>query len=128
MARFIGRGVFFRPIRSWHSNSYAGEKMTVLPGGSGDRSGCMFPDKFHGLAVCQPPLTVTHRLYWHEHDPQKTVSAFLSYPDAMGCCDEYFWETHGISGDVERWTGDNAETEMEDAIKAHFHAAVETSV
>jgi hypothetical protein len=124
-ARAIGDGVFFRPIRSWHSATYAGENLTEMPGG-GDRSGCIFPETFRGIKVCQPPYTVTHRLYWHEHDLNKTLSAFLSYPDAMGCSDgEYFWEVFGINpDDVTRYFGDSAEAEMEDAIRKHFAAEV----
>ncbi len=119
MARGIGDGIFFRPVKSWHSATYAGEKLTKIPG-SYDGSGCMWTERFHGLQVCCVPYTVTHRLYWHERDPSKTVSAFLSYPNAMGCSDEYFWETSGIGDDVERHFGDDAEADMEKFIAAHF--------
>jgi len=114
--RAIGDGIFFRPVRSWHSNSFAGEKITER---NGDRSGCAWVEKFHGLEVCSIPLTVTHRLYWHESDPSKTISAFLSYPDGMGYSDgEYFWEALGIEpDDVTRYFGADAETELETAIK-----------
>lgn len=115
MARPIGNGISFRPIRSWHSATYAGEKLEIV---QGDRSGCARKEGYGHS--CSIPLSVTHRLYWHESAPEKTVSAFLSYPNGLGCSDEYFWETHGITDDVERYFGDAAEAEMEIAIKAHF--------
>ena len=124
MARAIGGGVFFRPIKSWHSATYAGERLNSIPGSS-DRSGCMDANE----RSCSIPLSVTHRLYWHKRDPEKTISAFLSYPDGMGCCSEYFWEVLGIDedgheyDDVTRWTGNDAETDMETAIKSYFAAA-----
>jgi hypothetical protein len=126
MARSIGDGVFFRPIRSWHSGTYAGEKLRNIPG-SADRSGCLFDEKIRGaLDCCSPPHTVTHRLYWHERDATKTLSAFLSYPNGMGCSDQYFWEAYGLSdNDIERYFGDGAEAEMETAIKQYFSVAVE---
>lgn len=118
MARSVGDGVFFRPVRSWHSATYAGEKIIERSKG-GDRSGCMFADKFHGLEVCSIPYTVTHRLYWHERDQSKTISVFLSYPGAMGYCDGYFWEAlMPDADDVTRYSGDEAETDMEAAVKA----------
>jgi hypothetical protein len=104
----IGDGVVYRPIRSWHSGTYAGEGLLRMP--SGDRSGCVDDD-----GSTQPPLTVTHRLYWNVAKPEDMISAFLSYPGAMGCCDEYFWEAY-IGDDVERWTGETAEADMEKAI------------
>lgn len=113
MARQIGdTGVFFRPVKSWHSGTYAGERLYELPD-SGDRSGCLRPD---GRA--DPPYTVTHRMYWHERAPEHKVSAFLSYPNGMGAMDDYFWECNGVdpNGDVTRFTGDDAESEMETAI------------
>ena len=126
MARAIGDGVFFRPVRSWHSNTYAGEKITRV---RGDGSGCMFEDKFKGLSVCGVPYTVTHRLYWHENAPDNSISAFLSYPDAMGCSDgEYFWEAHPMDeGQEARYFGADAETEMEAAVKARLALAVSTT-
>lgn len=90
--------------------------------GSDDRSGCARTDGPYSW-MCNIPLTVTHRVYWHESDPAKTVSAFLSYPNAMGCSDTYFWETYGLGDDVERWFGDTAEADMEAAISAHFAGA-----
>lgn len=126
MSRPIGGGVFFRPIRSWHSGTYAGERLESIPG-TNDGSGCLFKERIHDvLRICSPPHTVNHRLYWHERDPTKTVSVFLSYPDAMGCSDgHYFWETYGVGdGDVERYFGENAEAEMEIAVVRHFAALV----
>lgn len=127
--RSIGDGIFFRPIRSWHSGTYAGEKLYKIPG-SNDGSGCLFSEKLSDvLPVCSPPHTVTHRLYWHEKDPNQTISAFLSYPNGMGVCDEYFWEANKVEddNDITRYFGPDAETEMEAAIKAYLLAQVEAS-
>lgn len=111
MEREIAKDVVFRPIKSWHSLTYAGEKATVLPG-STDHSGCM--RIIDNLPCCSIPYTVTHRLYWHRKNPDFTISAFLSYPGAMGAVDDYFWETLGTSSeDVERFSGDDAEKSME---------------
>lgn len=121
MARAIGGGVYFRPIRSWHSATYAGEGLTKIPG-TNDGSGCLFSETLRGLKVALPPSTVTHRLYWHERNPDDTISAFLSYPDSMGACDVYFWEALRVieDEDITRFFGDNAEAEMETAIRDHF--------
>jgi hypothetical protein len=109
--RAIGEGVFFRPIKSWHSGTYAGEGLEYIPG-SDDRIGCLV-----GLTV--QPKSVTHRLYWHERDDTQVVSAFLSYPGAMGYYgNEYFWEV--LFEDVIRFGGDHAESEMEEAIRRYF--------
>ena len=110
----IGDGVVYRPVRSWHSGTYAGERRETIPGTS-DGSGCIKVKRGSGEELCHPPQTVTHRLYWNVAKPDDTISAFLSYPGAMGCCDEYFWEAY-IGEDVERWTGDTAEADMETAI------------
>lgn len=121
-ARSVGDGVFFRPIKSWHSGTYAGEGKEFIPG-SNDRSGCILQDRVRGVLVaCLVPKTVTHRLYWHEREPNKVVSVFLSYPDAMGCSGrDYFWEALGIEGDdISRYVGDNAEEEMEAAVRKYF--------
>jgi len=108
----IAPDIVYRPIRSWHSAMYAGERMTEVPG-SADRSGCMFYDS-RGLRVCVIPFTVTHRVYWHRANPDRIVSAYLSYPDAMGYHEGgYFWETNADAEDVVRFSGDNAEAEME---------------
>lgn len=115
-ARAINSDVFFRPVRSWHSGTFSGEKLEVV---RGDRSGCARKEGAYSWS-CPIPLSVTHRLYWHKNAPDKTISAFLSYPNGLGCADEYFWETYGLGEDVERWFGDNAETEMEAAIVVHF--------
>jgi hypothetical protein len=79
----------------------------------------MFREAGSGLRVCMIPNTVTHRLYWHRAKPESAISAFLSYPNAMGFGGEgkYFWETYGTTPeDVERFFGDGAEEEMEAAI------------
>ena len=115
MARPIGDGVFFRPIRSWHSGTYAGERLTKIPGTT-DLSGC--------LGHHDRPLTVTHRVYWNETAPEKIVSSFLSYPDGMGACDVYFWEAYpSPEGDIERWTGEDAEQIMEDTVRSWLKGA-----
>lgn len=116
MEREISKNIVFRPVRVWHSNSYAGERLLNV---SGDCSGCM--KKLFNQEVCNIPYTVTHRLYWNKKNPKLRVSAFLSYPDAMGCSDgKYFWEICSTrkDGDIERYFGDDAEKEMEkDIIK-----------
>lgn len=95
----IGRGVVYRPIRSWHSGTYAGERITNV---HGDRSGCVTNVPGSLTQHCPPPYTVTHRVYWNKRDPERTVSAFLSYPNGMGCCPDYFWEAMG-SDEPERF-------------------------
>lgn len=111
----VTRKIVYRPIKSWHSATFAGEKLEKLPG-TNDGSGCMKRAKLYGELdwdMTYIPKTVTHRLYWHKDNPKETMSAFLSYPDGMGSCNEYFWEAYPIKGDVERWTGDKAEEDME---------------
>ena len=84
----IGGGVIYRPLRSWHTGVYAGERLTVV---DGDRSGCLYEDEPRkGLTTS--PKSYTHRIYWNPDVPAVTVSAFLSYPHGMGVCDGYFWE------------------------------------
>ena len=115
-AREIARGIVFRPVRSWHSDTFAGEQITER---HGDGSGCM--KLVDGMKMCPIPYTVTHRLYWNVKNPDYTISAFLSYPDAMGISGgEYFWETLGTEkdGDIERFFGVNAEAKMEKKIIA----------
>lgn len=120
MSRHIGDNVFFRPIRSWHSGTYAGERLTHMPDND-DRSGCVREDA-RGILICRPPYTVTHRLYWRHPDQAKIISAFLSYPNGMGACDEYFWEVYSIEpdGGITRFTGENAEAKMEEVIRHYF--------
>lgn len=104
----ISADIVYRPIRSWHAATFAGEGLKVRPGYN-DRSGCLRDD-----GLCRPPYTVTHRLYWNKKSPTRTISAFLSYPSAMGCSDSYFWEAMGTRHcDVERFFGDKAEAKME---------------
>jgi len=112
--RDIGNNIVFRPVRSWHSNTFAGERLEHPPD-SEDRSGCM--RKINGIRMCPIPYTVTHRIYWHKKNPNFTISAFLSYPDAMGISDEYFWEIHPYKDDIKRFHGPNAEKKMETTIK-----------
>lgn len=110
----IGGGVWYRPLRSWHSNTYAGEGLTSV---RGDGSGCLHEGR-GAMPVASQPSTVTHRLYWHERNRERTISVFLSYPNRMGYSDgEYFWEAYG-TGIEARWFGENAETEMEAAVLA----------
>lgn len=100
--RQISPHIYFRPIRSWHSATYAGEGLTVV---KTDKSGYLLNN-----GLCYAPKTVTHRIYWHD-ETNKFISAFLSYPDAMGCVDEYFWEIYpGDNEDVDRFF---SEAEME---------------
>lgn len=101
MNREIAPNIVFRPVRSWHSCTYAGERFTVIPG-TNDSSGCMFKD-VRGLRSCNIPYTVTHRVYWNIRYPRNFVSVFLSYPDAMGCCPHYFWEAHAGGDDTPRF-------------------------
>ena len=110
----IGRGVVYRPIRSWHSGVLAGEGITSI---RGDGSGCLKRQEGDEYYVAPRPQTVTHRLYWNVRT-DRCVSAFLSYPNAMGCCDQYFWEANVSTGDdsIQRWAGLHAEEEMETAI------------
>ena len=105
MERQIAPSIVFRPIRSWSSLTYAGERLTIH---DGDRSGCL--DEF---GRCAAPMTVTHRNYWNTETKQN-ISAFLSYPNAMGVWDRYFWEIYPAeNGDIERF---ESETEMETRI------------
>lgn len=99
MEREIYKNIVFRPLRSWHSNTYAGEKLKIV---NGDRSGCVNSDE----RTCNIPYTVTHRLYWNKNNPTKTISAFLSYPNAMGAWNEYFWEIYPSEdgNDIDRFT------------------------
>ena len=107
--REIARDIFFRPLRSWHSATYAGEGLTEV---NGDRSGCA--DKSNPyFPTCRVPLVVTHRCYWNKRTG-KRLSAFLSYPNAMGCYNSYFWELYPISDDIRRFA---SESEMERCIK-----------
>lgn len=112
----IAGGVRYRPIRSWHTGCFAGEHITSI---NGDASGCA--KLVAGAWATSPPYTVTHRLYWHPSNPEKCVSAFLSYPNGMGCCDEYFWEAS--VNDCERFTGPTAEEDCEAAIVKALTAA-----
>ena len=117
MKREIYPNIVFRPIRSWHSNIYAGEQKETLPD-SEDRSSCMRKIGEYER-ICNIPHTYTHRLYWNKKNPKNTISAFLSYPDAMSYSDgEYFWETLGTrkNHDIERFFGKNAEKQMEKKI------------
>lgn len=113
----VGEGVFYRPIRSWSTNVFAGEGLEII---GEDRSGCAYPEK-DGIRKCSLPRTYTHRLYWHEAEPDCTVSAFLSYPGAMGYytgTNEYFWEAN--LNDYERFVGLKAEERLERAILKWF--------
>lgn len=103
----IGGGVVYRPIRSWHSGTYAGEKLESLPNTT-DRSGCVM-GQLRGITVSTLSYTVTHRVYWNVAKPDEMISCFLSYPGGMGCCDRYFWEAL-IDGEPVRFF-DEAEAE-----------------
>lgn len=108
----IGDGVHYRPIRSFGTNAYAGERLTIV---KSDRSGCMFEEEFRGFAVAPIPRMAIHRVYWHERDAEAFVSAFLSYPGAMGTPQTYFWEV--LLGETERF---DAEETMEQRIREWF--------
>lgn len=117
--RKVAKGIVFRPLRSWHSGTFAGEGLKSV---KGDGSGCIKMSNEGGWnhETCMPPYTVTHRWYYIDGHPEIGLSAFLSYPDRMGCSDgEYFWEALGTIGcedDVERFFGPDAEAEMERAV------------
>jgi hypothetical protein len=51
-------------------------------------------------------------MYWNVKT-LKMLSTFLSYPNAMGVRDTYFWEIYPVEGDIERF---DSESEMEDRI------------
>jgi len=114
--RHVTPDIVFRPIRSWHCNTYAGEG---LFNNHGDGSGCLIKDKEKDLfKICHQPKAVTHRIYWHKNHPGEHISSFLSYPDGMGAVPSYFWEIYPVESeegysDIERFYGDNAEQEME---------------
>jgi len=72
MEREIAPNIVFRPIRSWHSATYAGERLRKV---GNDGSGCMRLDN-DDTKICNIPLTVTHRT-------GKRLSVFLSYPEGM---------------------------------------------
>ena len=112
MEREIAKNIVFRPVRSWHSNTYAGEGLYEV---KGDGSGCLIAQGKYGntigLDVCMKPLSVTHRVYWNKKKPDKIISAFLSYPNGMGYYGSYFWEALGTrEDDIERF---DDEKEME---------------
>ena len=98
--------IVFRPIRGWSSNTYAGEGLTSV---RGNGSGCVDSD-----GRCHAPYVVTHRIYWHKVTNAR-LSAFLSYPGAMGYFGSneandkgtYFWELYPDDGDVSRWSTEN---------------------
>ena len=119
----IAPNIVYRPVRIWHTGVFAGENIASV---GGDRSGCV--GNIDGIPMTHVPSTVTHRVYWNRSRPDICVSAFLSYPGAMGAVDEYFWEAMLMSrapdaeneqeaetaaSDPARFTGDNAESEME---------------
>lgn len=107
----IGDGIWYRPIRSWHAGTYAGEGLQVV---HGDRSGCV--EMVGDREMTSPPRSAIHRLYWWEGEPLRRVSALLSYPHGLGASPNYFWEVS--IGDCERFHGKLAEEEMEKAVKA----------
>ena len=64
---------------------------------------------------------MTHRVYWHKVTNQ-WLSAFLSYPGAMGYFGSneandkgtYFWELYPDNGDASRWS---TEDELEARVR-----------
>ena len=114
MEREIAKDIVFRPIKSWHSLTYAGEGLEYIPG-TNDRSGCLDDDGRPRMK----PYSVAHRIYWHKKAPGLNISAVLSYPKGLTFLSEYFWEIlvdNGRSEHVERFFGDNAEKKMEKRI------------
>lgn len=110
--REVAPNVVFRPIRCWHSLTYAGEGLTKV---NGDGSGCLTADGRY----CSRPLTATHRIYWNK-ETKAFVSSFLSYPGGMGYFgdgdgrQQYFWEINATGfDDVERYA---TEEEMEERV------------
>ena len=118
MEREVAKNIVFRPVRSWHSNTFAGEGLYQV---KGDGSGCLLTDGKLGIIrnqtrlagttieLCLKPLTVTHRVYWNKKRPNEHISAFLSYPNGMGVLTSYFWEVM-IGDDIERF---DFESDME---------------
>lgn len=107
----IGRDVVYRPIRSWHSGTFAGEGLRTV---GDDASGCVIGE-MRGFDVAMLPKSVTHRIYWNIDKPEQSVSAFLSYPNGLGSRNTYFWEMMLPEGeDVERF---DSEEEMELVIR-----------
>ena len=117
--REIAPNIVFRPRRSWHSATFAGEGLFQV---HGDGSGCLHRDAKPYSPLCSPPLTVTHRKYWHKLT-DRSISAFLSYPNGMGDCGSYFWEIYPINGDIARFS---SETEMEEAIVRELYQGAPT--
>ena len=113
----IGAGIVYRPVRSWHSGVYAGERLEIV---GSDKSGCLI-GRHGSLSTCLPPKSYTHRIYWRRGgDPSKHISAFLSYPGGMVTTDRYVWEmaVRGFAdGEIYRFTD---ETEMEGRIRGLF--------
>lgn len=124
----IGRSVVYRPVRMWHSGTYAGEGFTSV---RGDGSGCLKrgAEATHDHHIAPRPSSVVTRLYWNRNKPARKISALLSYPGGMGCVDEYFWEAtiESDTDGITRWTGDNAEAEMEEAIRQEIGDGVARS-
>lgn len=135
--REVVPGIVYRAIRSWHRGTYAGEGLEQV---HGDASGCIKsvnvsnpPVNTRGaittlsmdMNMTTQPKTTDHRLYWHVDFPDDTISAFLSYPNGMGMCDSYFWEAYPMSDGEERWSGDAAEIEMEEAVIAELQRRTE---
>lgn len=110
LEREIFPHIVFRPIKSWHSGTYAGEGLYTIPGTS-DGSGCLRRDTIGPLKVCGQPLTVTHRAYWHTQTGE-WISSFLSYPNGMGAWDRYFWEIYFRKTDFASRFPEEAEMEQ----------------
>jgi hypothetical protein len=111
MEREIAPDIVFRPVRSWHGGTYAGEGLTEV---KGDRSGCLLYKD--GMDMTSRPLSVTHRIYWNRKNPKITISAILSYPDGICSGNVYVWETLGTSSSGIATEHFMNEKEMEDKI------------
>lgn len=129
--RHITKEIVFRPVRSWHQCTFAGEGLEKH---KGDGSGCIRKDADLikiDLYNAMAPKTATHRVYWHKANPEFHVSAFLSYPNGMSSEPVYHWEIHPVEyvdsdgekfDDIERFFGDDGELKMEEKVKEILHA------
>jgi hypothetical protein len=99
----IAPGIFFSDKPHWAMNSFAGMGYDRV---ADDTSGCIcrgYSDLI-GLNLCLAPMVAIYRHYWSH---KGRISCFLSYPNAMGAEDRFFWEIYCIEGalfdDIERY-------------------------
>ena len=100
--RRIALKVYAQDKQHWAMNSFAGEGLYQV---NGDSSGCLLKKTHDGFQVVRPPKIAIYRHYW---SLKGKISCFLSYPNAMGCHNRYFWEIYCLEGelfdDVERFS------------------------